>query len=60
MNELTSQGKGILFISSELPEVLGISDRIICMREGSLTKVFDRKVASAESIMKVLAGGESQ
>ena len=57
MNELTAQGKGILFISSELPEILGISDRIVCMREGSLTRIFTRQEASAESIMKELAGG---
>ena len=36
MNELTAQGKAILMISSELPEVLGMSDRIIVMHEGRL------------------------
>ena len=57
MNELTAQKKGILFISSELPEVLGISDRIVCMKEGALAKIFSREEASAELIMEVLAGG---
>lgn len=55
--ELTAKGKGVLFISSELPEVLGVSDRIACMRDGKLTKIFTREEASAESIMRVLAGG---
>ena len=36
MNRLTAQGAGILMISSELPEVLGMSDRILVMREGRL------------------------
>ena len=36
MNRLVSQGKGILMISSELPEVLGVSDRIMVMKEGEV------------------------
>ena len=36
MNRLVSQGKGILMISSELPEVLGVSDRIVVMKEGEV------------------------
>jgi ABC-type sugar transport system ATPase subunit len=36
MNQLASEGKGIIMISSELPEVLGMSDRILVMKEGEL------------------------
>jgi ribose transport system ATP-binding protein len=57
MNDLTAEGKGIIFISSELPEVLGISDRICCMREGRLLKEFDRREATPEAVMRVLLGG---
>lgn len=59
MNELTEQGKGILFISSELPEVMGISDRIACMREGRLVKEFTHDDVGPEAIMRVLAGGDA-
>ncbi len=57
MNDLTAEGKGILFISSELPEVLGVSDRIFCMREGRLVKEFSRDEANPEKVMRVLTGG---
>ena len=54
INQLADQGKGILVISSELPELLGISDRIYVMREGNFTAEFDRKDASQEKIMKYM------
>jgi len=57
MNDLTAEGKGILFISSELPEVLGVSDRILCMREGRVERDFARAEADPERIMRVLTGG---
>jgi ABC-type sugar transport system ATPase subunit len=57
MNDLTVEGKGIIFISSELPEVLGVSDRIFCMREGRLVREFTRDEAEPELVMKVLAAG---
>ena len=59
MNDLTLEGKGIIFISSELPEVLGISDRVFCMREGKLVKEFSHEEAEPEKVMKVLAAGEN-
>jgi rhamnose transport system ATP-binding protein len=46
----------ILMISSELPEVLGMSDRILVMREGRLTAHFDRAQASQERIMAAATG----
>ena len=54
INQLADQGKGILVISSELPELLGISDRIYVMREGAFTAEFERKDASQEKIMKYM------
>lgn len=51
MSELAAQGMAILMISSELPEILGMSDRIIVMREGRVTGEFSREEASQEAIM---------
>jgi ribose transport system ATP-binding protein len=59
MNDLTLEGKGIIFISSELPEVLGVSDRIFCMREGKLVQEFTHEEAEPEKVMKVLAAGDN-
>jgi ribose transport system ATP-binding protein len=51
MNELLARGAAILMISSELPEVLGMSDRILVMREGAIVAEFKREEASQEAIM---------
>jgi rhamnose transport system ATP-binding protein len=51
MSNLAAQGMAILMISSELPEVLGMSDRILVMREGRLTGQFSRAEATQETIM---------
>jgi ribose transport system ATP-binding protein len=56
MNELTSRGVGILMISSELPEVLGMSDRVLVMREGTIIGELARAEASEEAIMKYAVG----
>ncbi len=50
MSELAQRGLGILMISSELPEVLGMSDRILVMREGRLVGEFQRGEAEQERI----------
>lgn len=52
INELVSKGKSIIMISSELSELLRMSDRIVVMCEGSVTKVVDISEASQEIIMK--------
>jgi ribose transport system ATP-binding protein len=59
MDELTKQGVGIIMISSELPEVLGMSDRIMVMSQGTIVGEIPRAQASEEAIMKyaVDAGG---
>lgn len=51
MNELVNEGKSIIMISSELPELLRMSDRIAVMCEGSLTGFLDIKNATQEKIM---------
>lgn len=52
MNDLVAEGKSIIMISSELQEVLRMSDRIACMCEGRITKILDIQDASQEIIMK--------
>jgi len=59
MNELTARGVGIIMISSELPEVLGMSDRVMVMREGTIVGQLQRSEASEEAIMKFAVGGEA-
>ena len=51
LSELAQQGLAILMISSELPEVLGMADRVLVMREGRLTGEFARADATPETIM---------
>ena len=51
MSKLASEGLAILMISSELPEVLGMSDRIIVMHEGQMTGHFTRAEATQENII---------
>ncbi len=58
MADLTKQGVGIIMISSELPEVLGMSDRIMVMREGAIVKELSRAEASEEKIMYYAVGSE--
>lgn len=52
MNELKRQGIGVLFVSSEMPEILGISDRIIVMADGRITKELDIKEATQDIILE--------
>ncbi|MFV0529508.1 MAG: sugar ABC transporter ATP-binding protein [Lachnospiraceae bacterium] len=52
MNELAAEGKSIIMISSELTEVLRMSDRVVVMCEGKMTGVLDIEEASQESIMR--------
>ncbi|WP_141919063.1 sugar ABC transporter ATP-binding protein [Klugiella xanthotipulae] len=51
LSELAGQGLGILMISSELPEVLGMADRVLVMREGRITGELSRAEATAEAVM---------
>lgn len=51
ISELASQGLGIIMVSSEMPEVLGMCDRILVMREGRISAMLSRSEASQESIL---------
>jgi putative multiple sugar transport system ATP-binding protein len=51
INQLASEGKGIIFISSELPEILGICDRIYVMRDGKIVGEMPASEASQEAVM---------
>ncbi len=60
INELARQGVGIILISSELPEVLGMSDRILVMSEGAIVGEFSREDATQEKIMACATGGKQR
>jgi ribose transport system ATP-binding protein len=56
IGDLANKGIGILFISSELPEILGMSDRVLVMQEGRLVGEFTRAEASEENLLAAAAG----
>ncbi|EPY05203.1 ABC transporter [Paenibacillus alvei TS-15] len=58
MNELTGHGVAIIMVSSELPEVLGMSDRIVVVHEGRITGELNEAEATQEKIMTLATGGK--
>ena len=56
MSSLAAEGMAILMISSELPEILGMSDRILVMHEGHITGEFERGAATQEKLMMAATG----
>lgn len=58
IGELAREGLAILLISSDLPEVLAMSDRILVMREGRQMAIFDREEATQERILSAAMGGD--
>ena len=56
IGELAAEGIGIILISSELPEVLAMSDRVLVMREGRQMAIFSREDATQESVMTAAMG----
>ncbi|KON85251.1 D-ribose transporter ATP-binding protein [Rossellomorea marisflavi] len=58
MNELTDRGVAIIMVSSELPEVLGMSDRVIVIHEGRVSGEVIGKEATQEKIMTLATGGQ--
>ncbi|MGQ0438898.1 sugar ABC transporter ATP-binding protein, partial [Bacillus sp. B-TM1] len=58
MNKLTEQGDAVIMVSSELPEVLGMSDRVLVIHEGKVGGILEKDAASQESIMALATGGE--
>ena len=59
LRQMADDGVGILMISSELPEILGISDRGLVMREGRLVAEFDPKTHTQDDIMHAAAGSKN-
>lgn len=58
MNELTERGVSIIMISSELPEVIGMSDRVIVVQEGNIKGEVEGERITEENIMTLATGGE--
>ena len=58
MNELTANGVSIIMVSSELPEVIGMSDRILVIHEGRAAGIVEHKDATQTRIMTLATGGE--
>ncbi|TIQ86197.1 MAG: sugar ABC transporter ATP-binding protein, partial [Mesorhizobium sp.] len=56
MAELVAQGLSVIMVSSELPEILGMSDRVVVMREGRIASIYDNKGLDAETLVKTAAG----
>ena len=56
MEELVENGKSVIMVSSELPELSGISDRIIVMCEGRITGEFEREEFSEDTILTCALG----
>ena len=56
MNKLTEQGDAVIMVSSELPEVLGMSDRVLVIHEGKVGGILGKDEASQESIMALATG----
>lgn len=56
LSQKAQEGMAIIMVSSELPEVMGMADRILVMREGRMVGEFNRKVATAEKIIAVATG----
>ena len=56
MGDLVAQGLSVIMVSSELPEILGMSDRVVVMREGRLIATLDNKGLTAETLVRAAAG----
>ena len=57
INSLAEEGKAIIVISSELPEVIGLSDRVYVMNEGKIVGELNEDEASQENIMRCIVNG---
>jgi ribose transport system ATP-binding protein len=60
MDQLAARGVAILFASSELEEIIGLSDRVLVMHEGRITGELDRAAITEESVMQLATGGVDQ
>ncbi len=58
MSELAAQGLSVIMVSSEIPEILGMSDRVMVMREGRIVGAFERGGLDAETLVRAATGNE--
>jgi rhamnose transport system ATP-binding protein len=56
MSDLAARGLSIIMVSSEIPEILGMSDRVVVMREGRIAGIFARDGLTAETLVRAAAG----
>ena len=59
INRLTDEGRAVLLVSSELPELIGMSDRIMMLNEGRVGGVFSRSEATQERLMHAAMAGSA-
>ena len=59
VSNMAAKGLAVILVSSELPEVLGMADRVIVMHEGLITATFDRENADSEKIIRAATGHSS-
>ena len=57
--KLAGEGKGIIVVSTELPEILGLSDRILVMHQGRLTQIIERAAATEEGLLAAVQVGST-
>ena len=60
MAELAAEGLAVIMVSSEIPEIMGMSDRVIVMREGRMVAEFDRTTMTPERLVRAAAGLEDE
>jgi putative multiple sugar transport system ATP-binding protein len=60
IQRMAAEGKGVILVSSELPELLGLSDRIYTIFEGAITGVLDKGHADQESLMRLMTKTSSR
>jgi rhamnose transport system ATP-binding protein len=60
MSELAGAGLAVIMVSSEIPEIMGMSDRVIVMREGRIAAQYDREGLTAEKLVRAAAGMREQ
>jgi rhamnose transport system ATP-binding protein len=58
MSELAGEGLSVIMVSSELPEILGMSDRVLVMREGRMAGIWNREGLDAETLVRAATGNE--
>ena len=59
MAELAAQGLAVIMVSSEIPEILGMSDRVLVMHEGRISGHLQRDQLSEEAVMRLATGYEA-